>query len=174
MILCNMCKKFTPFSNLNNEEFIITVQGKKLPFTSKRRRHSSDKNKFFEKINNINRLQIIDESVKSYTTPQEIKSQIQNDINLSLLNLNISSLGYPINEFQDLLSTCEIDFQVIGITESRLKAHKKGLIDITIPGYNFEHCPTEGNCGGTLIYIKDNLSYKNRNATAMGLEPTTT
>ena len=108
-------------------------------------------------------MQTNDESVKSYTTPQEIKSQIQNDNNLSLLHLNISSLGFHINEFQDLLSTCEINFQAIGITEPRLKAHKKGLINITIPGYNFEHCPTEGNCGGTLIYIKDNLSYKNRN-----------
>ena len=34
--------------------------------------------------------------------------------------------------------------------------------NINTPGYNIEQTPTESSAGGSLIYISQNLSYKNR------------
>ena len=46
-----------------------------------------------------------------------------------------------------------------------MKNDKKKLppTDTSIPNYSYEFCPREANAGGTLIYIKNHLSYKTRN-----------
>ena len=56
-----------------------------------------------------------------------------------------------------------MDFNIIGITESKLHNKKKSLIITSLQGYNIEHCPTENWNGGALLYIKNNLIYKVRN-----------
>ena len=150
-IECN--KEFTPFANLTNDEFLFTVKGKKIPFISKRRKHSPEKKQFLENINNINK-QNENDTITTYLLPEDFKTEnTNNNKNLNLFHLNISSLGYHISDLQDLLSICDIDFHIIGITESRLHATKKGLININIPGFNIEHCPTRGKqWGDTVIY----------------------
>ena len=35
-------------------------------------------------------------------------------------------------------------------------------VDINLPGYTAEYTPTESSAGGTLIYISNELTYKNR------------
>ena len=81
---------------------------------------------------------------------------------LNFLHLNISSLPYHFPELCTLLATSEIEFDIIGITESRLKSNKNHLTNITLPNYNMEHCPTDGANGGTL-YTKEDIIYKKRN-----------
>ena len=56
-----------------------------------------------------------------------------------------------------------MDFNIIGITESRLQNKKKSLTNTSLQGYSIEHCPTESRNGGALLYIKYNLIYKVRN-----------
>ena len=56
--------------------------------------------------------------------------------------MNISSLS---DQLHTLLSEINISFDVIGITETRLK---KQTLRTTNNGYNLEHTPTEASCGG--------------------------
>ena len=61
---------------------------------------------------------------------------------------------YHCSELHSLLSNCRINFDVIGITESRLKHNQKALQNINIPNYNIERCLTEGPNGGALGHIQ--------------------
>ena len=45
----------------------------------------------------------------------------------------------------------------------RITKNKLPPIDISIPNYSHEFCPTEANAGGTLIYIRNHQSDKMRN-----------
>ena len=57
--------------------------------------------------------------------------------NLSVFNLNISSLPFHFEEFSTLLSTNKLPFDLLGITESRLKINKLPLNLVRLPDYNF-------------------------------------
>ena len=52
--------------------------------------------------------------------------------------------------------------KIIAISESRIRKNKKLLSVIDISGYDYEFTVTEGERGGTLIYISQDLTYKNR------------
>ena len=52
--------------------------------------------------------------------------------------------------------------KIIAISESRIRKSKEPLSVINIPGYDSEFTATEGERGGTLIYISQDLTYKNR------------
>ena len=62
------------------------------------------------------------------------------------MQLNISSLLYYFDELSDLLNDLTINFNIIGITESRLRSEKSPLSDINLPNY-----------------ISNELNYKVRN-----------
>ena len=72
------------------------------------------------------------------------------------------SLSYYINELKLLLSEIVHKPKIIAISESRIRKNKEPLSVIHIPGYDYEFTATEGGKGGTLIYISQDLTYKNR------------
>ena len=49
-------------------------------------------------------------------------------------------------------------FDVIGITESKIKKNIEPKIDISIPGYKYFHVDTEADKGGSLIYVSTEFS----------------
>ena len=55
------------------------------------------------------------------------------------------------------------DFDVITTSESRLIKDKIPTTDVSLKNYSYEFCLTEANAGGTLMYIRNDLSYKIRN-----------
>ena len=69
---------------------------------------------------------------------------------MSLLQLNISSLPFRIDEFRNLLSELNSNFKIIRITETRLTTKKDTVNSIEIPNYNIEHTPTESDKGAPL------------------------
>ena len=81
---------------------------------------------------------------------------------MAVLHLNISSLSSHINELKLLLPSFNLNFDIIYITESRITESNLPTSNIHIPGYNTEQTPTESSAGGTLIYISQKRSYKNR------------
>ena len=113
---------------------------------------------FFQQINSNH-----DENLDKYYLPDDLK-KIEKDTqnNLNFFHLNISSLPYHFPELETLLATSEIDFDIIGITESRLKSNKNPLTNITLPRYNIEHCSTDSTNSGALLYIKEDIIYKKR------------
>ena len=61
-----------------------------------------------------------------------------------------------------LLSSLNLNFDITCILESRITKSNLPTSNIHIPGYNIEQIPTESSAGGSLIYISQKLSYKNR------------
>ena len=80
---------------------------------------------------------------------------------LAVLHLNISSLS--INKLKLLLSSLNLNFDIICTSESRITKSNLSTSNIHIPDYNIEQTPTESSAGGLLIYIfEKKRSYKNR------------
>ena len=84
-------------------------------------------------------------------------------------------MPYHFSEIHSLLSECNIDFDIIEITESRIKGNRKALPNIEVSNYKVEQCSTESANGGALLYTKSNTIYKLRNDLKMykskNLEP---
>ena len=64
---------------------------------------------------------------------------------------------------EHLIQSTKTDLDIIAVCESRITKNKLPPIDISIPNYSYNFCPMEANAGGTLIYIRNHLSYKTRN-----------
>ena len=95
-----------------------------------------------------------------YWDPGEINKPENSKDSLHFLHLNISSLPYHFSELQTLLSSTKVNFDIIGISESRIKQNKNPIRNINFQNYNIEHCTTGATNGGVLLYIKDNINYK--------------
>ena len=63
---------------------------------------------------------------------------------------------------ESLISKSRNDFQIIGISETRLKKTQETTTNIHLKNYNIEHVPTESSNGGVLLYIKKAITYKLR------------
>ena len=96
-----------------------------------------------------------------YYTPSEFSHLSLDNLNI-YIHLNISSLSYYIDELNLLLSEIVHKPKIIAISESRIRKNKEPLSVIDIPGYDYEFTATEGEKGGTLVYISQDLTYKNR------------
>ena len=74
----------------------------------------------------------------------------------------MSSSPYHFSELQALLSSTKVNFNIIGISESRIKRNKNPTDKINFQNYNIEHCTTAVINGGVLLYIRENIIYKLR------------
>ena len=90
-----------------------------------------------------------------YYLPNDLKQiKIDNQNSINFFHRNISSLPYHLSELYTLFVSTEISFDIIGMTESRLTRNKNYLINITIPSYTIDNCPTDGVNGSVLHLIK--------------------
>ena len=84
-------------------------------------------------------------------------------INLSLFHINACSLNKSFDDLQYLLSCTKNNFDIIGVTETRITNQLSLLNNLNLNNYSHEFTPTETTTGGTLPYIANHLSYKCRN-----------
>ena len=80
-------------------------------------------------------------------------------------NVPLRNTTHQVNSVDELnlwLSELVHKPKIIAISESRIRKNKEPLSVIDIPGYDYEFTATEGEKGGTLIYISQDLTYKNR------------
>ena len=82
---------------------------------------------------------------------------------LSLFHMNISSLTKNYDDFNILLNDLNVNFDILAITESRIKKDSSSPINLHLDNYSVEQTPTETSAGGTLLYINKRLSYQLRN-----------
>ena len=82
---------------------------------------------------------------------------------LSLFHINACSLSKNFDELQHLLKITNKNFDVIVITETRIKKDSSITSNLSLNNYFLEFSPTESSAGGTLLYIPNHLSYKSRN-----------
>ena len=84
------------------------------------------------------------------------KLKIDKKSSLGLFHANIASLNLHIDDLRDLLSRLDFCFDVIGISEHRIKKGQKPSNNIDLQGYNeFIFEPTGTACGGTGFYIHE-------------------
>ena len=89
--------------------------------------------------------------------PGNIKSKI-----LSICHHNVCSLSKNFDQLNTFLTELDIDFDLIGITESRISKTNFSPINIALANYAIEQTTTESNAGGALLYINRKHSHKIR------------
>ena len=99
---------------------------------------------------------------KYYNIDQFIEKKFPNNRKFSIYHQNIHSLQYHIDDLKILLETIQHNFDIIAISETKLKKGIEPHVNINIPNYQIEHTPSEANKGGTLLYISNELNYKPR------------
>ena len=69
------------------------------------------------------------------------------------LNLNISSLPYNFDQLETLLTTLKVEFDILGITKSRLKTGNQPINNIDLKGYVVESTHPLTSVAVVLFYI---------------------
>ena len=91
---------------------------------------------------------------------QMLRNENYSDADFSLFHLNIRSLQRNFNNLINLLSLLDINFTLIGVSETWLN-EPSHLLDID--GYNFIHKHRPNRSGGGVgLYISNNLEFKLR------------
>ena len=91
----------------------------------------------------------------------EIQSLLT-DKAFSARHFNIRSLSKNFDSFHHLLGELNNSFQVIGLSETRIKVNLPPLVNTSIAGFDFISQPTLSEAGGVGFYIRNNLSYTKR------------
>ena len=156
-----------PFGNLTDHELFQTLQGKKIKFTPVTQSRIKP---YKNLINDLNSTIINTDQIASFhyydinelnNVTCKYKSE-QHEI-MSFLHMNISSLPFHFDKLYALLSELNHRPDIIAISESHLKSSTQLIVKIILGNYCVEHTPTESSNGGTLFYIKNDISYKLRN-----------
>ena len=98
---------------------------------------------------------------KYYDIDELQNLKIKNKSNsFSLFHINACSLSKNFDELQHLVSWTNKNFDVITITETRIKKNVSITNNQNVKSYSIEFTPTEFSAGGTLLCIANHLSYK--------------
>ena len=100
-----------------------------------------------------------------YYDSTDLKNHLktQSSKKLSFLHQNVVSLNLHFDDLKAALRDLDRDLDIIGITETRLKESTIPAA-LKIKNYTAIHTQCEGECGGALLYISDNLPYSPRPA----------
>ena len=75
-------------------------------------------------------------------------------------------VGFSLNKnFEDLeylLKFTNINYNIIGTSETRAMKNLEITQNINLKNYNFEYTPTKCTAGGTMLYRANHLAYKPR------------
>ena len=117
---CMLCTKtFLPFLDLNNNKFKQTVMGKQVKFTHITKQAISNAENFIQAVNSEN-------NITKYFTIKDLNLTFNDTGNpFSFFHLNINSLSFRFDELQSLISKSKNDFQIITISETRIKKTQK-------------------------------------------------
>ena len=168
------CADIFPFTNINNYNLYLSLNntGKKYCETYQKetclvlkpQKNLSDLFNEFNNFSDQNKNQENVSNCKCYDL-NEIKplNKLNNKSSLLLFHLNTCSLLKNFEELEYLLDSTNFNFDVIAISETRITKNKAQINHIDLTNYSYEHCPTESSAGGTLLYIRNHLSYKTGN-----------
>ena len=149
----NVLRVFFPFSKLDNTNFITTITGKNLKFMTVRKQHNAQEGILIDRINDALNTPDLENSTTYFNVNEFNEHYHSNTFNgFSTLHLVISSFSYNIDQLSTLLNTLKVKFDILGITESRLRADKQAINNIDLEGYVIESTPTAASCVGALFY----------------------
>ena len=79
---------------------------------------------------------------------------------LALFHLNIASVQKHKEELETILKMINLKFDVIGLTESKIRMNIDPLTNLNIEGYQIFSTTTEAEKGGAMIYVANHLAPK--------------
>ena len=89
-------------------------------------------------------------------------SRVTTGSSFSVLHCNVRSLSANHDSLMSLLSDLDFEFDVIGISETKIMQGKDLITNISIPDYSFISQPTLYNAGGVGFFIKDKIKFHAR------------
>ena len=78
---------------------------------------------------------------------------------LSLYHLKVGSLPKQFDNFKYLINQLQIEFDFIGIADSRLIKGISPTTNINLNDYVIEHTPIESSAAGAFLYVQKKCSY---------------
>ena len=123
------------------------------------KRNLGSEDALIDRLNNV----LNDSGIPSSSTCfgiKEFNDTFDLKIFTGLFHLNIPFLTYNFDQLHKLLAGLDIKFNVLGITETRLKLNSMPTITFELEGYIIKHTPTESSCGGALLCIDHHINYK--------------
>ena len=106
-----------------------------------------------------------DENLPTFTNSEYVDVDQYNNLKLnencsfSVAHLNIASLSKHIDDLQCLLSLLTYPFDVIGLSEHKIRGESVPINNINIPGYNFCYDATKSSHGGTGFFLSSKFSF---------------
>ena len=162
---CTPCvSNFLPFSSLDQEEFGLTMEAKDLPSRDYLLLSPTFRvNSLIQNLGgNGDNDYVCDLTNSKYYTPSEFLSANFPKNNFSMFHINIASLSLHIDDLRTLLHVLDHPFDVIAVSETKIKEDSNPITNIDIDGYNFVHTPTKTDFGGVGLFIKNNFTLKPR------------
>ena len=138
------------------------------PLSPQVQKHINDLNNHLSKFSSENDDEdnISPINCKYYEPFEFDNAKFNSKKSFSIFHLNIHSIQKHIDTLRALITTLESDkfqFDIIAITESKLKINCEPTVDINIENYHYpESAPSEANKGGVLIYVNKIHNYKPR------------
>ena len=162
---CIECSKSVfPFSKLDNTNFLTTSTGKNLKYITVRKKHSTQEGILIDRINDALNTSDLENSSTYFNVDEFNEHFDANTFNVfNAFHLNISSLSYKIDQLSTILNSLKVQFDILGIIESRLRTDKQTKNNIDLEGYVIDSTPNPANCGGALLYINKSINFKMRN-----------
>ena len=111
-------------------------------------------------------LHFLTQADSKYFVPDqfnEVITQSSNNSALSLLHLNIRSINQNLSKLTDFLNSLDLDFKIIGISETWLDGNNTFSDHIDIAGFNFVHQSHVDRTGvGVGLFVNTDLNFKIR------------
>ena len=121
--------------------------------------------KILQIIENIEDLDLDDDCTVSnaYYTVSEINELQNSEKSLSVFHVNTAYLGFYFDQVYEILSNSTVNYDFIGISETRIKRYATPTQNTEIPNYEHVDCETESTKGGVRLYISDKHNFRERN-----------
>ena len=131
-----------------------TSIGKRIKFTHVNNVPKSVKENFIQKFTSETNTNKYFSMPELQTLPYNKKSD------LALFHMTINLIQFHFDELETCFANFPIDFQILGITESRLKEANPPTLNLMLPWFTYEHMPRKSSNVGVLLYIKNGINYK--------------
>ena len=156
-----------PFCALSNEQFLCTINGiDNIDHTKLNLLPSFSVRTLLDKITSnicIETGEFESETVNSkYYSPNEFLAHKFTKSKFSILHLNIVTLQSHINELRESIALLNFPFDLIAISETKLKTDCAIPTNIDLQGYYLEKTTTDTFFGGVALYIRKSFNYSVR------------
>ena len=158
-----------PFNNLNDDEFCLLNNNYPNNLNL-----IPDENfqTFINELLDLDNLYINSEediefynniNSKYYDTQEFNKIKCDPTSTLGICHINIASLSKHIDDLRLTLSLLKKEFQIIGISEHKIRKDLSPIINIDIEGYKpFIYDHSESSHGGTGFFVKETMNHIKR------------